>query len=224
MCFVTAAGVSAALAAVSTGVSVVGALSRGAGADTGAQQQAQALQYQAQMQNYQAQVARNNAVVANQQADAEVKAGQRAAEMQSLQTAARVAKLRGAQAASGVDVTGESAANVVASEAVLGDVDTETALSNAQLRAYGYRSKAQNYLAEAGLHDQQADLYGFGAEGYYESGARSRTASYLDAGGTLLSKASTLPINWLGAGSSGAEDNLSGFARGGGPTGPSGAY
>lgn len=60
------------------------------------------------------------------------------------QSAAR--RLRGAQttsqAASGVDVTSGSAADVIASDARLADIDTEMILQNAQKEALGLRKSA----------------------------------------------------------------------------------
>ena len=175
MCFATAAAISAGLAVAGTAVSVIGTLNQGAAA--------------AAQRSYQAQIARNNAIVANQMADAEIKAGVREAEMKSLETGARMGKLKAAQAASGVDVNTGSTVDVQTSERMLGALDADTALTNAQTRAYGYRSRAANLVAEGGLYDRAA--------------GDARTGSYLSAAGTILSRASSLPYKDIFGSSSG---------------------
>lgn len=157
---------AAGLAAVGTAASI-GATAARANAES-------------QAASYQAQVARNNAIIANQQADAEILAGQRQAEIQSMQTAAKVAKIRAAFGARGVDVNSGSAVDVQASEREIGKIDSETALSNAQQKAYGYRSRASGYTAQAGLYDQKR-------------GSIPEAAGW-EIGGTLLSRASSLPF------------------------------
>jgi hypothetical protein len=148
-------------------------------------------------------------------ADAEVKAGQRAAEMESMKTASRVAKVRAGMAARGVDIGTGSAVDVQASEREVGKIDAETALSNAQLKAYGYRSRSANYGAQAGLYDAAS-------RSRWAEADDARTGSYLRAGGTLLSSASSLPSSWTNTPIFGSGNNLSGFPAGGGPQGPSG--
>ena len=69
-----------------------------------------------------------------------------------------------------------------------GELNAETVLSNEQLAAYGYRSQATGYTAEAGLKSNEA-------EGDVTSG-------FLKAGGGLLSSASSLPGGWGGGGGS----------------------
>jgi hypothetical protein len=157
-------------------------------------------QAEAQQRSYQAAVARNNAVVANQMADAEIQAGTRAAEMKSLDTARRVAGVKAGQAASGIDVNTGSAVDVQVSERELGVLDADTALTNAQTRAYGYRSRAANELASASLYDK--------------AGQDAQTGSYLSAGGTLLSRASSLPYKDIFGGSGGSKTDNS-FVVGG---------
>ncbi len=166
-------------------LTVVGAFASAAGAISGGDAAAAHAGRQADMANYQAQVARNNQIIAEQTADAEIVAGQRAAEMESLKTAAKVAKVKAAFGARGVDVSTGSALEVQASERELGKLDAETVLSNAQMRAYGYRSRAVSYGAQAGLYDAQG-------RAYRASGEDARTASRFRATSTLLSAASSL--------------------------------
>jgi len=182
MCVTTLAAASLALGALGTGVQVIGALNKG---------QAQTANY-----NYEAQVARNNAIIAQQNADRAAAAGRAQAEATSQKGAAEVARIKAAQAASGIDVNTGSSTDVQASARSLNQLDTETVLNNAQVQAYGYRSQAQNFRS-------QADLYAMG-------GRAAQTASLLEAGGGLLSNASALGFKWgsmAGTGSGGNIDN-----------------
>lgn len=154
-----------------------GAIAQGEAAADAAGRQAEVLAYQAQ-------VARNNETIANQMAEAEVQAGIRAAEMESLKTAAKVAKVRTGFAARNVDVNTGSAVDVQASERELGKINTETELSNAQQRAYGYRSRAANYRATAGV-------YGAAEKSQYAAADDARMGGYFKAAGTLLSNANS---------------------------------
>lgn len=157
------------------------------------------------MSAYQAAVARNNAIIANQQGDLEIAGGIRQAEMKSLEGAAKLAKVRAGMAARGVDISSGSAVDVQASERELNKLDAETALSNAQIRAYGYRTRATSAEAQGGLYDMQSGAFG-------AASGDARLGGYLSAGGTLLSRASSLPINWGGGGGGGSGFGTSGSA------------
>jgi hypothetical protein len=125
---------------------------------------------------YQAQVARNNALIAEQNAAYASKAGQAQAAATSLKGAARMGKLKTAQAANNINVNSGSAVDVRTSEREAGVLDTATVLSNAELEAYGYRAKATGYTAESGLLQTQAEEAPIGAG--------------IGAAGSLLSNAS----------------------------------
>lgn len=159
MCFATLATVAGA--ALSAGSTVMGGVASSNAA------------------NYQAQVARNNAVIAEQNASAATAAGHVQAQASGMKNAARVAGIKAAQAANGVDVNTGSALDVQASERQVGQHDSETVLHNAMLQAYGYRTQATNYRAEAGLQQSRADSAIPGA--------------VLSAGGTLLGAAGRIP-------------------------------
>ena len=126
---------------------------------------------------YQAAVASNNATVAQQNADYAIKAGQQQAATESMKGAASVAAIKSAQAASGIDVNTGSAVDVQESERLASALDTQTVMHNAQLRAYGYRSQATNFEAEAGLAMAE--------------GAAAKKTSRTKALSTLLSGASS---------------------------------
>lgn len=157
-----------ALSAVGTAVGVAGAIQQGNTAQ--------------KMANYQAQVAQNNALVAEQNADYAIKAGVQEAGTESMKGAAVLGAIRAGQAASGIDVNTGSAVDVQESERERSKLDTETVMHNAQLKAYGYRTQAANFEAEAGL--KQAE------------GAAAKKASRVSALGTLLSGASSVAGDW----------------------------
>ena len=208
----TAANISAAASVAGAGASVAGGLKGAQGARAGGEASAQAAQYQAQ-------VARNNATIANQNADAEVQAGQQRTQTQALKGAATGGRIKAAQAANNVDVNTGSAVDVQVSQREQAKLDSETELHNSQLQAYGYRTQATNFNAEAGLKDQQA-MYA------RQGGDISGDAALLATGGTLLSKASSLPFKWSsGDGGLGGNGDTSGSLFSAAPTlGVTGAY
>ncbi len=222
MCMTTAAVISAGASVLGTGVSMAGQLQ---GGEARAQQalmsanlqstqqiaEAQAMEYRAQMQAYQAQVARNNAQIARQLADYQVAVGSREAEMKSLETAAQVGQVAVTQAARGVAVSSPTAVNVRAGVRGAGKIDVETIMSNRLLQAYGYRTRATEFEAQANLEEAQGALYRYGADvsrrsadylrgaGAYAAG-EIRTGAALGALGTLISGASGLPFKWSSGG------------------------
>jgi hypothetical protein len=136
--------------------------------------------------SYQAEVARNNSLIAQQNAKYASEAGQAQAAATSLKGAAKAGKIKTAQAANNVDVNTGSAVDVRASEREAGVLDTATVLSNAELEAYGYRSKATGYTAESGLPTTQAGEAPIGAG--------------IGATGSLLSGASAVGFKFGGSG------------------------
>jgi hypothetical protein len=137
MCFVTAAGVSAALGMTGGGAKAFGSFEGGEASKNAA--------------SYAAEVAANNAAIANQNASYAEQAGVAKATAVSLKGAAQAGKIKTGQAASGVDVNTGSAATVQQSQRVVSKLDTETTLSDAELQAYGYRTQAAGFQAESGL-------------------------------------------------------------------------
>ena len=158
------------------GISAYGALYQGAATKEAA--------------SYQAAVAANNQIIANQNAQYAIQAGQQQAEAVSLKGAAQIAKVKAGLAANNIDVNTGSAKNVEVSQAETSQLDTETVLNNAELQAYGYRSQATNFTAQAGLEQTQAEEAPIGAG--------------LAAGGGLLSSASSVGTNWIKLQSAGA--------------------
>lgn len=140
-------------------------------------------QASAQASAYQAQVARNNSIVAQQNAQAATKAGQEAATTASLKARNQLGEATAALAASGVDVSSGSAADVQTTEREYGRLDTQQTVQNAALNAYGYRTQATNYTAQAGLDTAEA--------------TNAPVAGAISAGGDLLSGAGSLGSKWV---------------------------
>jgi hypothetical protein len=153
------AGVSAATSVVGAGIGAYGAISSANATAANA--------------SYQAQVARNNQTVASQNAEYAVQAGAAKAAQTSEQGAQRLAKVRTAVAANGIDVNSGSAADDQETQRRTGTLDTLTVVNNAALQAYGYRTQAVNYGDQAGLDTAEA--------------SQAPTAGALSAGGGLLS-------------------------------------
>jgi hypothetical protein len=170
MCFVTLGAISAAAGVAGAGVSAFGAVEGGqATADAAA---------------YNAKVASNNAIIANQNAAYAVNAGLVKAGNVSEQNAAQVGAVKTELAANNVDVGSGSAVDVVAGQREKGELDAQTALNNAELQAYGYKSQATGFTAQAGLETQEAEQAPIGAD--------------IGAAGGLLSSASSLGFKWSG--------------------------
>jgi hypothetical protein len=157
-----------AVGALGAGVSAVGAIEAG--------------QATANAANYSAQVAQNNATIADQNANYSIAAGQRKAADNSMKNASNIGRIKGAQAASGIDVNSGSAEDVQVGNRETGELDSETVLNNAQLQAYGYRSQATGFTAQSGLDTMTAEQAPIGAD--------------IGAGGSFLSSASSLGYKW----------------------------
>lgn len=142
--------------------------------------------------SYQATVAANNATIAQQNATYAEQAGVAATENEGRKGAAAQGKLKTTQAASGVDVNTGTAVDVQTGERETNQLDTETVMSNAELKAYGYRTQATGFEAESALDEAKAN--------------QALPGAALSATGGLLSSASSLPSKW-----SGGIPNIPGF-------------
>ena len=162
--------VAAAVAgAIGTAVSAAGAL--------------QASSAQAESSRYQAQVARNNQVAAYQNAEYATQAAAQKATDTSLKGAERLAAVRAGIAANGIDVNTGSAADVQTSQRQTGVLETENEVQKGALQAYGYRSQASNFGAQAALDSASAK--------------NEAAAGPISAAGTLLGGASSLGSQWV---------------------------
>lgn len=171
MAIAAAPALSLALGAAGAGVSAYGTYEQG--------------QATANAASYSAEVAKNNQIVAEQNAKYAEAAGEAQATATGLKGSATAARVKTAQAASGIDVNRGSAVDVQVSQREQEQLDTETVLNNAMLQAYGYRTAGVNYGAEAGLQEAKA--------------SQAKTGGVLGAAGSLLSNASGLGFKWSGS-------------------------
>lgn len=147
-------------------------------------------------QNYKAAVAMNNKVVAEQNAEGAINAGVAKGQAQGLKGRAVGGAIKAKQAASGVDVNSGSNVDVQEAQAEQSRLDVETVLHNADLAAYGYRTQATNFEAEA-VMDKAA-------------GEQAEKAGYIKAGTSLLGAASSLGWKWGGMGENGTPSPFTG--------------
>lgn len=130
--------------------------------------------------NAQAEIAEINARVAESQARVELLAGQRREQSSRLQTAAVKGRQRAAMAANGLDLGEGSAAEVLTSTDLVGEVDANTIHANAVRSAWGLRTQATSSRNEALMKRATAD------------GISPGTA----AASSLLGSAGTVAMSW----------------------------
>lgn len=193
---------SVTLLAISAAAAATGAIAGGVA-------QSNAMSYQAAVARNQAKVMENNAILAERQADYAGKVGLQNATTESLKGAARSAKIKTAYAANNIDPNTGSAVDVAVSQREINKLNAENVLSDAELRAYGYRSQAADfrYRAQGGRAQAGMDE---------RAGSDALTASYFKAGGTLLSGLSSMG-RWGGAGGSVTTNSSQGNAAAGFP-------
>lgn len=150
----SAGGFSSALGLLGAGVSAIGSIA------AGNQAAAQA--------KYEAQVSRNNEVIAQQNANYATAAGETKSYEQGLKERAEAGAVTAGLAAGGIDVGSGSAADVRSSQAAIGQTNVEQVRQTAALQAYGYRTQATNFGAQANLDTAEA---GFDAESGFIKGA-----------------------------------------------------
>lgn len=173
MAFLAAA--APAISAVSTGLSIFGAIQ-------GFMGQRQAGKAAEASANYNAAVAANNAVIARRNADMAGQEGAAAVESAQMEQRAKIAALKTNQAASGVDINSGSAVDVRSSAAATGQLSALDIRSRAARKAYGYKTQADDYMAQSGLYKAQ--------------GKFDRQAADMDATTTLLGGLSQAGQGW----------------------------
>lgn len=131
---------------------------------------------------YRAKVGQMNAQLYDQAATRVVQAGEVATDTAGLRTAARVGATKAVQGAHGIDVNKGTAVAVRAGEAQAGRLDQLTTLNNAELQGWGYRTKAAQSRAQAGLDEAEA--------------GQATAGAGWGAAGTLLGSATSLPTGW----------------------------
>jgi hypothetical protein len=124
---------------------------------------------------YSAQVAKNNAKLATQNAVYSTEAGYTQSQTEGLKNASEIGQLTADQAANNVDVKAGSAADVRGSARAAGQLDQQTVMHNALLKAYGYSISAASDKAQAN---------------------QDETSGYLDAVSSLLQSSSSVSGKW----------------------------
>jgi hypothetical protein len=163
-------------------MAVMSMVASGVGTAVSAMGQMQAGKAASAAASYNAQVAENNRKIAEQNAEYATRAGMARAEQESLQGRAAMGKIRAAQASSGVTVGSDSFADVEEGAREANVLDVANVIQKAQLEAYGYRSQAAGFEAEAGLSKMRADS--------------AESEGTVGALGTLLSGAGALGSKW----------------------------
>lgn len=138
--------------------------------------------------SYQAQVAKVNQQIAQQNAQYAIEAGQAKTFQQGQAGAAQAGNVKTQLAANGTDVNSGSAVAVESGTRELSEVNEQTTMNNAELQAYGYKSQATGFGAQAGLDEAQAEEAPIGAA--------------LGAAGSLAEGASGVGFKWGGGGDS----------------------
>lgn len=138
------------LGAAGMGMSALGALSGANAAKNSAQMS------QVQL-NFQADMARINAQLNESNAQATLLAGERQEQNIRLKTAQLKSTQRASMAANGIDLGSDTATNILTTTDVMGEIDAETAASNAVRAAWGYRTQGANATAEAMMKKASAD-------------------------------------------------------------------
>jgi len=122
----------------------IGAVGSAFGAYYSAQNAKNNLRFQAQMSEI-------NARMAELGAKGELLRGEREVQSSKLKTAQVKGAQRASMAANGIDLGEGTAAQVLTTTDVMGEIDANTIASNAIRSAWGYRTQAQNYRGEAAV-------------------------------------------------------------------------
>lgn len=137
----------------------------------------------------QAAIADTNAQIAELGAQSALAQGAKEEQRSRLQTTALKKSQRVALAANGVDLGVGSAAELLTSTDLMGDIDANTIKANAMRSAWGYRTQATNYQNQAAMNRATA-------------GAISPVGG---AVGTLLGSAGSVAQNWYQFNQAGAQ-------------------
>ena len=170
------AGTAAAAGSTLATIGTVASIAAGGLGVFGAIQQGQAAKSSA---NYNAAVAANNAKIADQNAKWAAAEGNANVEAKQLETRQKVAAMKTAQAANGVDINSGSALDVRTSAAELGELDALNIRANSARKVYGYETQSSNATAQSQLDKSE--------------GKNAATAGYVGGATTLLG---TVGDNW----------------------------
>lgn len=179
-------GASIGIAAAGIGVQAYGQHKAGQAAKKAGEAAAGASESQAQLADY-------NAGIADLQSQDAVERGDLEANQFRAQVRGAIGTQRTVQAASGVDVSYGSAADVQADAAYLGKLDEMTIRTNAARQAWGYNVTSMNYR-------RQAEIYRKTGAAQIEAGNASATAGDIAAVGTIATGAGSLLMQKYGFG------------------------
>lgn len=126
----------------------------------------------------QADLAEHNARMAEMGARQALFSGQRQAAARSLQAGQLLSAQKAAQAASGVDLSVGSAAEVRAGTELFKEADVNQIEANALMQAWGYRTQAADYRAQAGMAKSSAPSPALAAASTLLTGAGSVADSW----------------------------------------------
>lgn len=140
----TTGGGSGAVSYVGLGLSLIGAASS-------AYSSWQSAKFQKRQLENEAELADINAKIAEQGAETATIAGQKQESAIRSRTAQIKSSQRAGLAASGVDLGTGSAANVLTTTDVMGEMDANTAAINTLMSAWGYRTQASNLQSSAAM-------------------------------------------------------------------------
>lgn len=144
---------------VGSGVSAFGAIKQG--------------QASAASAKYNSSVAAMNQEIANQNSVRAGQVGSKEVEAQQLKTRAEVGQIQSNMAASGLDSSSGSSAEVIKSATEIGQLNALSIRANATQQAYNYKTQGVGYGAESGLYESTA--------------SNDKTAGYISGGSTVLS-------------------------------------
>jgi hypothetical protein len=153
-----------------------------AGAGVGALGAATQGEAQAAEARYQSQIARNDQIIAEQNAGYATQAGETATYDVGLRERAAAGRITSGIAANNIDVNTGSAARVRATQTEMGQLAEERTMASANLTAYGYRTQATSFGAQAQLEKAEAPL--------------DVAGGFLGATGAVLAGASNIPFKW----------------------------
>lgn len=168
----------ATMTVASMGTNVLGGVIKGVGSIFGGSAKSS-------MYKYQAGVAQANAEIARRNAQYTRTVGEREAQRVGMKSRFDIGQQMVVQSGRGLDVMSGSALATRESQEEIGAHDQATVRSNAMRRAYGYEVEAVN-------KQNEAKMYGKAAQ-------RSRLASFLEAGGSILGSATSVASKWMEA-------------------------
>jgi hypothetical protein len=143
---------------------------------------------QGKMFEYQAGVAQARARIDEQNARWAERAGEENALYSGMRTRFAVGGIRAGQGASNIDVNRGSSVAVRAGQTEVGQMNEAQIRTNAARKAFGFRVEEATDAAQAGM--------------YSSASATARTASYYDAGASILGAAGTVASKWAEASAS----------------------